>query len=699
MPHGPADAARPSPPRKVFRGNRAALTLALSLSVALAGCSTIAGTPSASSPQSAGPAGTSPLSAGGSSPLSPGPAASSPGISVPATPSPLPDGPIAAALPADLAAPSDGWLVLVYQAAGNDLEEAILGDVREAMSATDPDVRVLSLLDRSPESGPAGQYTAADTLPGIPEGGGTQLVTIAAGRATLVADLPDQPMSAPETLAAFVGAGIRAYPAAKVALVIADHGGGWTGAAVDEVVQAAGGPAMLDLPAIVGGVRAGLATAGRERLDLIGFDACLMAEVDVASALAPFTDRLVASAQTEPGAGWDWTFLAGAAATDDPDQLATRIVDAYGAFYADIPAGADATLAVLDLSKLEELDTALGYLSAGVVVGGTAEDAVTLARARAIAWEYGRSPDPSSDSRLVDVGDWAALLADQDGPLADPARRLGEAVDDVVLTSWSGPQAPRSTGLSVYLPQSADAADPDYAAVASGSLWSQFLTDFHARVAAIEVPTPFTDPDAVTVETDGHGSFLAEAGYQPTTRGLIVGGRARLGALLDDGSIAYLAAAPVTVDDRRVSGGGELTFLYAGDGTSAVPVYLDQEQASTVPYWYRAPDGTVTPVVVRIGQDDGGAIRALSAAAVLAGAAPTRAVLDPAGTLVPRFITARPDGTGGWTGSQAGGVSADLSRHVYRFGQIPSGTEVAVQLAVQLANGTESAASTTVTVP
>jgi hypothetical protein len=677
------------------------LALALLLAVALAGCSTIAGTPSASSPAAAAPAASSLTVPGASTPESPGPAVSSPGMPGPATPgspSPLPEGPIAEALPADAAAPSPGWLVLVYQAAGNDLEEAILGDVREAMSATDPDVRVLSLLDRSPASGPAGQYTAADTLPGIPEGTGTQLVTIAAGQATLIADLPDQPMSSPQTLAAFLAAGIRAYPAERIALVIADHGGGWTGAAVDEVVEAAGGPAMLDLPAIVGGVRAGLAAAGRDRLDLIGFDACLMAEVDVASALAPFTDRLVASAQTEPGAGWDWTFLAGATAGDDPDQLAARIVAAYRAFYADNPAGADATLSVLDLSELDELDTALGYLSAGIVVGGTAEDAVTLARARAIAWEYGRSPDPSSDSRLVDVGDWAALLFDQEGPLAEPARRLADAVHDVVLTSWSGPGAPRATGLSVYLPQSADAADPAYTAVAAGSLWSQFLTDFHARVAAIEVPPPFADPPALTVTMDGQGAFLAEAGYQSSTRGLIVGGRVRLGALLDDGSVAYLAAAPISVDDQRVSGSGELSFLYAGDGTTAVPVYLDQERASAVPYWYRSPDGTVTPVVIRIGPDDDGVIRALSAAAAVAGSAPTRAVLDPAGTLIPRFITARPDGTGGWTGSQAGGLSADLARHVYRFGEIPAGTAVAVQVAVQLANGTESAVASTVTV-
>ena len=54
-------------------------------------------------------------------------------------------GSIAEALPANLAPPRPGWLVLAYQAAGNDLEAAILDDVYEASSTRDPGVRVLQL--------------------------------------------------------------------------------------------------------------------------------------------------------------------------------------------------------------------------------------------------------------------------------------------------------------------------------------------------------------------------------------------------------------------------------------------------------------------------------------------------------------------------------------------------------------------------
>src|SRR5690606_17021094 len=121
MPHGSAAPALP-PPHPHFRRSgrrRPMLALALLLAVTLAGCSTIAGTPSASSPAAAAPAASSITIPGASTSESPDPAASSrgmPGPATPGSPSPLPDGPIAEALPADAAAPSPGWLVLVYQA-------------------------------------------------------------------------------------------------------------------------------------------------------------------------------------------------------------------------------------------------------------------------------------------------------------------------------------------------------------------------------------------------------------------------------------------------------------------------------------------------------------------------------------------------------------------------------------------------------
>lgn len=52
-------------------------------------------------------------------------------------------------------------------------------------------------------------------------------------------------------------------------------------------------------------------TGGRFKLDIIGFDACLMAMYEVGSTLAPYGHYLLGSELLEPGHGWDYASLAG----------------------------------------------------------------------------------------------------------------------------------------------------------------------------------------------------------------------------------------------------------------------------------------------------------------------------------------------------------------------------------------------------
>ena len=48
------------------------------------------------------------------------------------------------------------------------------------------------------------------------------------------------------------------------------------------------------------------ATDTGSKYELIGFDACLMATIDVADACDEFADYLVASEEFEPGCGWSY---------------------------------------------------------------------------------------------------------------------------------------------------------------------------------------------------------------------------------------------------------------------------------------------------------------------------------------------------------------------------------------------------------
>ncbi|PJF28836.1 MAG: hypothetical protein CUN52_11450, partial [Phototrophicales bacterium] len=144
--------------------------------------------------------------------------------------------------------------------------------------------------------------------------------------------LGEQNMSDAQTLADFIAWGISNYPADRYMLVISSHGNGWAGIGPDETDET-----ILNLQAMRDGIRAGLDAVGVGQFDIIGFDACLMAQYEVAVALAPVADYLLAAEEVIPGRGWEYT-TPYQALIANPNMgalaLGQNIIDAYMAHYA-----------------------------------------------------------------------------------------------------------------------------------------------------------------------------------------------------------------------------------------------------------------------------------------------------------------------------------------------------------------------------
>lgn len=70
-------------------------------------------------------------------------------------------------------------------------------------------------------------------------------------------------------------------------------------------------------------------------IDILGFDACLMANVELSAALAPYARYIIGSEETIPGTGWDYTAVgtALASAHSDAHSVAHGIISAYKALY------------------------------------------------------------------------------------------------------------------------------------------------------------------------------------------------------------------------------------------------------------------------------------------------------------------------------------------------------------------------------
>lgn len=102
---------------------------------------------------------------------------------------------------------------------------------------------------------------------------------------------------------------------------------------------------------------------GGQKIDILAFDACLMADIEVAFTLQNYADYLVASQQTVPGPGYDYTQVLSifSHSTPDPVTFAKWIVTAYDHEYK--PLQESYTLSAMDLSKLTPAVTATNAIA------------------------------------------------------------------------------------------------------------------------------------------------------------------------------------------------------------------------------------------------------------------------------------------------------------------------------------------------
>ena len=458
---------------------------------------------------------------------------------------------------------SGSWTLLFYSVADNSLESPMAADVNEVGDVGSSDqLHLREYMDR------AGAVPDEVLDQGAWEGARIFDVNDD-GTTTDVDDLGVVNSADPALLAQVMGQAFTDLPADHYGLIISDHGGQWTGVGVDDSEQAAtGASALLGVGDLVTGISAGLEAAGLDKLDLLGFDACMMAGYEVASAMAPLADRMVASQETEPGQGWDYHSLDVASDGATADEIGTAIIDGFEA-QADDPT---VTLALLDLTQMDPLDQAVADF--GTALGEQPAALPAVGRAQSEVQGFGRDPDPSSDSHLSDLGSLADSVAAASPDVADPATAVSDAVDAVVVDQFDGDAVHNPSGLSIYLPPTPDLVDPAYADVASAGSWSDFLGTYYDGGEAIpdaEYPTFAVDePD---YEFDDAGINLSAA-YDPVSSGNLTEAKISYALTEDDGTVTYLGEESADLgaaDDPIVQGSYDFTYLEMSDGEDSTP--------------------------------------------------------------------------------------------------------------------------------
>ena len=371
-------------------------------------------------------------------------------------------------------AEEDAWTIMVYVTA-SDLESFSFADINEmeqAMSRLPGSVNISVLWDQS-----SARTTYAT-------GGGTQARWGAAGRAFVTPDtnrsvigtrfelLNEVNTGNPQSLIDFVNWSVTTAPAERYGLVMWDHGAGLQGFNFDDSDsgQAADNLSTPELVQALTTLR-----GNNVNIDMVSFDACLMATTEVGYAIRGLTSTYVASQEVVAGDGHDYNTLFDVLESDPysvtPQGLGTGFVRSFGEQY--LGSGIEDTQSAIYASQYNSLATALRSFTTSAS-SATSADRTSMATARNATQTY-------TYSYLRDLGGFMQRIVNNTAITAGirtAATGVLTAISNAVISKTADSR--NSSGFSIYLPDLGTSIpswySSTYAAFDSATGWSGFIS-------------------------------------------------------------------------------------------------------------------------------------------------------------------------------------------------------------------------------
>ena len=191
----------------------------------------------------------------------------------------------------------------------------------------------------------AARYMFTDGM----EDGSCARYAVSGGKIEKVMDLdPATCMTEGKSLSDFIRWTRENYPADRYMLVLWDHGGGFPmGYGADQLNEREDGEQFMPCSDLVEAVR-----DGGVQFDLIGFDTCLMQDIDLVYSLEPYADYYLASEESESGFGWNYT-LGFAGLAKDPgistEEFGALMVSGFDPYNTKLNEGEKDTASTLSL--------------------------------------------------------------------------------------------------------------------------------------------------------------------------------------------------------------------------------------------------------------------------------------------------------------------------------------------------------------
>lgn len=438
------------------------------------------------------------------------------------------------------------WTIMLYQDADDEiLEQDIMFDLNEAeLIGSSDQVNIVSQADRY-----RGGFKGMGDWTSTKRFYITQDRTLRQIGSEELADLGEANMADGQTLVDFITWAVETYPARKYALIMSDHGAGWPGGwndpkpgglGPDQVVVAqlfgVDGLWLMELDRALEQARS---QTGIEQFDLIGFDACLMGQLEVFTMLAPHARYAIASQEVEPALGWAYASFLNELVQNpgmDGAELSQLVVQGYidqdlrildetsrkellaqeFGFYGQASPeevaeakSRDVTLTAVNLAAIPAVNEAVDKL-AGTIANLNPK---VSAQARAYAQSFQSIFGEEVPSPYIDLGHFSQLLVELSGDkqVAAAAQNVQNALGQAILAEKHGSNRAGATGITIYFPTNEIYRTADnfgYTTVAERfagvSKWDEFLDIFHTGGAKPPSfnqpkPKPKPQPEAVAI--------------------------------------------------------------------------------------------------------------------------------------------------------------------------------------------------------
>jgi len=403
------------------------------------------------------------------------------------------------------------WTFMVYMAGDNNLSAAGDADLKEMRRIGSSErVNVLAEFDNAGEQGTRRIRVMKD------------------GAGETVELLGETDSGSPEVLSNFISWAAENYPADRYALILWNHGGGWEPAEVDRIARSVASPGYngrelaeraasplgsvffrssmekifclsgpaeraicsddgsghsLDTIELGKVIAAGAETIGQP-FDLLGMDACLMSNLEVAYQLRDHVRYVVASEENEPGNGWPYDRILGRLTADAgmaTSKFAEAIVSDYVDWYRQHDGATAVTLAAMDLGRLPLITEPLDSLAGGLTdaITDVYKDIWTAQRKSARFWH----------NTLWDLGHFCQALGQHCKPagIGAAAAAVWEALEPgeahfLVAEAHNGDKVKFCRGVTVYLLPPISEISRYYHELdfAAGHRWIKMLEAYHA---------------------------------------------------------------------------------------------------------------------------------------------------------------------------------------------------------------------------